>query len=246
MRFLFLFILMFSGFLAVPTYVHAETGEAEVTDEKLDKTELGADLTDDEIVLGLKKVLEDGTKSAVAVLARTDGYYKNPDVRIELPPAMSRVIKEMEALDNMVMVETLERRINRMAEKVTPVVAGYYIVGIQQVEIKEPHKVLNGEGAAATKYLKDKMTYGLAKAIRPKVKEEMQQSGVYRAYENVIDEYRRIPFVPNVRGVYIEDYLVDRIMTAIFLYIERSEVQTRINPKKRPNELVNKLFTVKE
>ena len=247
MRFLFLFMMMFAGVLAVPSYVNAQedAAEAATAEEALDKTELGADLTDDEIVLGLKEVLKKGTESAVAVLARTDGYFKNPDVRIELPPAMSRVVKEMEALDNMSMIETLERRINRMAEKVTPVVAGYYIVGIQQVVIKDPHKVLNGEGAAATNYLRDKMSYGLAKAIRPKIKDEMQQSGVYRAYEDVIDEYRRIPFVPNVRGIYLEDYLVDRVMTAMFLYIERSEVQTRINPKKRPSELVNKLFTVK-
>lgn len=247
MRFLFLFMIMFAGVLAVPScaYAQEDAAEAATTEEALDKIELGADLTDDEIVLGLKEVLKKGTESAVAVLARTDGYFKNPDVRIELPPGMSRVVSEMEALDNMGMIDTLEKRINRMAEKVTPIVAGYYIVGIQQVAIKEPHKVLNGEGAAATNYLRDKMSYGLAKAIRPKIKDEMQQSGVYRAYEDVIDEYRRIPFVPNVRGIYLEDYLVDRVMTAVFLYIERSEVQTRINPKKRPNELVNKLFTVK-
>ncbi|MGN7438618.1 MAG: DUF4197 domain-containing protein [Alcanivorax sp.] len=246
MRLLLLCSLFLAGLIGAPANIHAaEDKPAEGHAEQKDKVKLGADLTDDEIVNGLKEVLKKGTESAVAVLARKDGYYKNPDVRIELPPAMSRVVKEMQSLDNMSLIETLEMRMNRMAEKVTPTVAGYFIVGVNQVKFDNPQRILNGEGAAATKYLKDKMSYGLVKAIRPKVKEAMQHSGVYRAYEDVIDEYRRIPFVPNVRGVYLEDYLVDRIMTAIFLYIERSEVQVRINPKKRPSELVNKLFTVK-
>lgn len=244
MRFLFLCSMIFAVTFCLPFSVNAEEDAAPPSKEQLDETKLGADLTDDEIVMGLKEVLRKGTESAVAVLARSDGFYKNPDVRIDVPPAMSRVVKEMEKLDEMGMIDTLEKRMNRMAERITPKVAGYFIVGINQVKIKEPQTVLNGEGAAATKYLQDKMNYGLAKVIRPIVKDEMVTTGVYRAYEDIIDEYRRIPFVPNVRGVQIEDYLVDRIMTALFLYIERAEVQTRINPKKRPSELVNKLFTV--
>ena len=42
-------------------------------------------LTNDEIVKGLKEALEIGTSTAVKTVSKTDGYLKNPQIKIPLP-----------------------------------------------------------------------------------------------------------------------------------------------------------------
>tara|TARA_R110001592_G_scaffold20926_17_gene84731 strand:- start:9080 stop:9844 length:765 start_codon:yes stop_codon:yes gene_type:complete len=236
----------------LPLSVSADTGavdsnvsegvEQVANNESVDAPPNDVVLTQEEIITGLKEILRIGTEKAVAKLAVKDGFNKNFDVRIALPQSLKRVRISLNELGNVEPVETLELRMNRSAEGVTPLVAGYFIMGINQLKFKDAEKILDGQNDAATEYLRKKMEAGLAKVVRPHVKKEMMASGTYGAYNYMMDQYRRIPFVPNVRGD-VEDHMVKGIMDALFLYIAREETLVRTNPDARPTEPIIKLFT---
>ena len=50
----------------------------------------GGKLSEDEITKGLKEALRIGTEKAVASASQTDGYYKNPAIKIPLPSEVKR------------------------------------------------------------------------------------------------------------------------------------------------------------
>src|SRR5210317_1955818 len=47
-------------------------------------------LSQNEIVNGLKEALEVGTSKTVQALSKTDGYYKNPKLKIPLPESVQK------------------------------------------------------------------------------------------------------------------------------------------------------------
>jgi hypothetical protein len=48
-------------------------------------------LSEDEIISGLKQALEVGTSNAVTTVSKTDGYFKNPKIKIPLPENVKKV-----------------------------------------------------------------------------------------------------------------------------------------------------------
>lgn len=200
-------------------------------------------LTEEEMVAAVKEILRIGTERAVAKLARKDGFNKDPNVRITLPESLSRVRKAMAKLDNMEPVDVFELHMNRTAEHATPKVAGYYILAINQIKIKEVEKLISGKNNSATDHLKARMKFGLTKVVRPIIKDSMRFAGTYLHYEDLMEEYRKIPFEPNVRGD-IENYMIDSILEALFLYMNEEENAIRLNPKDHPRstEIIKKVL----
>ena len=98
-----------------------------------------------------------------------------------------------------------------------------------------------GGNESATKYLKKRMSFGLSKVLKPIIVKDMKTSGVYRMYDEMIAIYRRVPYEPNVRSG-IENYMVDKILNAFFLYIGEEERLIRENADKRTEESIKKLF----
>ena len=149
----------------------------------------------------------------------------------------------MAKLDNMEPVDIFELHMNRTAEHATPKVAGYYILAINQIKIKEVEKLISGKNNSATDHLKARMKLGLTKVVRPIIKDSMRFAGTYLRYEDLMEEYRKIPFEPNVRGD-IENYMIDSILEALFLYMNEEESAIRLNPKDHPRstEIIKKVL----
>ncbi|MDH3995943.1 MAG: DUF4197 domain-containing protein, partial [Desulfobulbaceae bacterium] len=65
-----------------------------------------------------------------------------------------------------------------------------------------------------------------------------------QAYDNVMGEYRAIPFVPDVKAD-LTTYVVEKGMDGIFHYIALEEAAIRQNPAKRTTELLQRVFGAK-
>lgn len=216
--------------------VDTETAEITSEDEKVAPTE-------EEMVTAIKEILRISTERAVAKLARKDGFNKDPNVRINLPESLSRVRQAMVRLDNTNPVDSFELHMNRAAEHSTPKVAGYFILAINQIKIKEPETLLYGQNNSVTGHLETRMKLGLVKVVRPIIKDSMRFAGTYVRYEDLMEEYRKIPFEPTVRGD-IENYMVNSIVDALFYYMNEEENAIRLNPKDHPRstEIIKKVL----
>jgi len=65
--------------------------------------------------------------------------------------------------------------------------------------------------------------------------------GAVRAYDNMMKEYKSIPFVPDVKSD-MTDHVIEKGMDGIFYYMAREEAAIRQNPVKRTTELLQKVF----
>jgi len=88
------------------------------------------------------------------------------------------------------------------------------------------------------------MSKPLGVAMKPIVDQTLTQAGAVQAYDNVMGQYRTVPFVPDVKAD-LSGYVVEQGMNGIFHYLAQEEAAIRQNPAKRTTELLKTVFGAK-
>jgi hypothetical protein len=101
--------------------------------------------------------------------------------------------------------------------------------------------IYKGPDDAATKYFQSKMSQPLAETMHPIVEKSLSQVGAVKSYDNVIGEYRSLPFVPDVKAD-LTNYVTEKGMDGIFYYLAQEEAAIRQNPAKRTTDLLKRVF----
>lgn len=198
-------------------------------------------LSTGDIASGLREALRVGSARVVRTLGRPDGFNKAPDVHIPLPDTLRRVQDALRRVGMSRMADDVELRLNRAAEKAVPRASGLFVKSIQQMTINDARRILNGPKDAATQYFRGKMSKPLSGAMRPIVNQELARVGAIKSYDRMMGQYRSLPFVPNVKAD-LTNYVLDKAISGVFLYLGREEAAIRENPAKRTTELLRKVF----
>ena len=101
--------------------------------------------------------------------------------------------------------------------------------------------IFNGPDDAATRYFQGKMTPPLAKRMAPLVDETLAEVGAIRSYDEMIGQYKAVPFVPDVKTD-LTEYVVEKAMDGLFHYVAQEEAAIRNNPAERTTELLQRVF----
>jgi len=198
-------------------------------------------LTSDDIRAGLKEALRVGSENVVSQLGRTDGFNLDPAIHIPLPQQFDTVRSMLARVGMSSMLDDLELKLNRAAEVATPKAKELFFQAISEMTFEDVMNIYNGPEDAATRYFQDKMTPALAKEMQPVVDQSLSQVGAVQAYDNIMGEYRAIPFVPDVKAD-LTTYVVEKGMDGIFHYMAVEEAAIRQNPAKRTTELLQRVF----
>ncbi|MCK5915225.1 MAG: DUF4197 domain-containing protein [Deltaproteobacteria bacterium] len=198
-------------------------------------------LSDSEIGAGLKEALRIGSETVVAQLGKTDGFNTDSLIHIPLPEEMQTVKKTLSKVGLSGMLDDLELRLNRAAEVATPKAKELFSQAINEMSIDDVQKIYQGPEDAATQYFRAKMTPELTREMTPVVEESLSQVGAIKAYDDVMGEYKNIPFMPNVDED-LNGYVVEKGMDGIFYYLAREEAAIRSDPVKQSTALLKKLF----
>ena len=78
--------------------------------------------------------------------------------------------------------------------------------------------------------------------MKPVIDEALSEVGAIKSYDNMIKQYKSIPFVPDVKAD-LTEHVVEKGMDGIFYYMAKEEAAIRQNPVKRTTELLKKVFT---
>ncbi len=81
--------------------------------------------------------------------------------------------------------------------------------------------------------------------MRPLVENTLTQVGAINAYEQVIGQYKNLPFVPDIKK-YLTDYTLEKILDGIFYYIAQEESKIRKDPALQTTRLLKKVFGPKK
>jgi hypothetical protein len=198
----------------------------------------------EEIGAGLKDALRVGSENVVAKLGSVDGFNKDSAIHIPLPKQLDTVKSVLAKVGMSSLLDDLELKLNRAAEVATPKAKKLFGDAITAMSIDDAKKIYGGPQDAATQYFRSKMSPSLTAEMQPVVKESLAEVGVAKSYDNVMKQYRSIPFVPEVKAD-LTDYVLEKGVDGIFHYMAIEEAAIRQNPAKRTTELLKRVFGAK-
>jgi hypothetical protein len=198
-------------------------------------------LTGGEISNGLREALRVGSERVVDTLGRTDGFNTASDIHIPLPGSLKTAQSMLAKIGMSNLADDLELRLNRAAEAAVPEAKRHFTSAIEQMTIDDAKMILNGSNDSATQYFRRKMSAPLAADMKPIVETQLASVGVLASYDKMMGQYKNIPFAPDVQAN-LTDYVLEKAIDGVFLYLGREEAAIRENPAKRTTELLQKVF----
>jgi len=202
------------------------------------KTELG----DTKIASGLKEALKVGAENAVKLTGKTDGYYRNEDIKILLPKNVRTLEKGLRAMGGGEKIDEFELSMNRAAESAAPEAKTIFADAILKMSIDDARKILNGGDTAATDYFKSKTTEELTTAFRPIVEKSMEKFTVTQQWDALVGQFQSIPFAKSP-SLDINKYVVGKALDGLFFMLGQEEKKIRTDPAARVTTLLKQVFT---
>lgn len=212
-------------------------------------------LTQTEVVSGLKEALRVGSDSAAMKLAKLNGYYGDPAVKLLLPPEAAIITDNISRIPGgEKLVEDLILRINRAAEDAAREAAPVFLNAIRQMTIQDAFTILKGENNAATQYLKANTFNELFNLYQPKLKSSLDKklvAGVSanETWDNLTGQWNKVAgsMVGQVAGfkkveVQLDSYLTNKALDGIFLKLAEEEAEIRNDPAARVTEILKRVF----
>lgn len=202
-------------------------------------------LTNDQIIMGLKEALVQGTTKGVNVLAVQDGFFKNDAVKVLFPPEAQKVEKTLRDLQLGGVVDVAVEKLNRAAEDAAGGAKDIFVKSITQMTVTDAMNILKGSDNACTEYLRKTTKNELFNAFNPVIKNSLNKVGASDAWTTVMSNYNKVPFVEKINPD-LDDYVTNKAMDGVFMMIEKEEKLIRKDPVKRVTDLLKRVFKLQD
>ncbi|MDY0375072.1 MAG: DUF4197 domain-containing protein [Desulfobacterium sp.] len=200
-----------------------------------------SDLSDDTIIKGLKEALAVGAEKAVDLVSQSDGYYKNPAIKIPLPPAVQKIETVLRSMGLAEQVDQFEMSMNRAAEQAAPQATALFVDAVKEMSFSDARKILNGRQNEATLYFKERTQDKLSELFKPVVHKSMAEVGVTRNFQELSAKASTIPFAGTL-DLDPDTYVTAKALDGLFLMVEKEEEKIRQNPTARVTDLLKTVF----
>jgi len=213
--------------------------------EQIGKTGAVGQLTQQEIVAGLKAALDKGVDHAVSQLGREGGFFQNVEVRIPVPERLQPVERALRTVGQGPLVDEFQLAINRAAEKAVPEAVSVLVNSVEQMTFADAEQILRGHETAATDFFRRTSEANLYQRFLPIVKDATARSGVTAAYKRMTDNPLAVVAAQAVLGresVDLDAYVTTRALDGLFLKIAEQEKLIRKNPAERTTEILRRVF----
>ena len=201
-------------------------------------------LTNDEVIKGLKEALTVGIKNSVDSTSLTDGFLNNAAIRLPFPPDAIKVREKAISLGMQGQVDKFETTLNRAAEEAVKEALPIFKDAILNMSIQDGFAILKGGDGAATKFLKDKTSESLVQAFLPKVKNATSKVQLTSYWNPIITKYNAVTVLTGGEKINpdLDAYVTQLAIKGLFLTVEKEENKIRKNPVARVTDLLQKVF----
>ena len=201
------------------------------------------DLSNTEMVAGLKEALDKGTQFAVDKLGKPGGFLDNKKVKIPMPDSLSWVESSLRTVGQDELADEFITTMNQAAEQAVPEAAEVFGDAIQNMSVEDAQGILTGPDDAATQYFRTNTQSELTDRMRPIVESATAKTGVTSAYKNMMDSAGGLTSMLPGSTTDIDGYITTRTLDGLFLMIAREERKIRKDPVARSSELMQKVFS---
>lgn len=200
-----------------------------------------ADISGKDAGGGLKEALTQGAGKAVALLGKSDGFLKNPKVKIPLPESMQQVESVMRGLGMGKQADELITAMNRAAEAAVPAAKDMLVDAVKQMSVEDAKGILTGGDDAGTQYFRRKTADPLAQKFLPVVKQAIDKVKLAKTYEKFAKKAAKFGLVKE-KDTHLENYVTEKALDGLYLMIAEEERAIRTNPIGAAGSLAQKVF----
>jgi len=202
------------------------------------------DLTNEEVISGLKEALNVGIKNAVNLSSVTDGFLKNDIIRLPFPPDAIKVREKALNFGLSKQVETFEETLNRAAEEATKKALPIFIDAIKNMSVSDGFSILKDGEGAATKFLKSQTSNQLVIAFAPVVKEATTKVQLTAYWNPIITRYNSAMSLSGGQKLNpdLDAYITQKAIDGLFYLVEVEENKIRKDPIARVSDILVKVF----
>lgn len=204
-----------------------------------------AALSNSDIAAGLKAALAQGTRTAVANLGHTDGFWSNAAARIPLPKPVRKIESLVRGAGLGGSVDQFHLSLNRAAEQAVPVAADVFGTAVQKLTLDDVRGILTGPNDAATQYFKRTTTDTLTTRFKPLVAKATANVGVAQSYKQMVSSAG--PFAASLGASSdLDGYVTQKALDALFVQVAAEEARIRENPAARGSDILQRVFGAKK
>lgn len=200
-----------------------------------------ADLSNREATAGLKDALIQASGAAVGKLGVTDGFFKNPKVKIPLPDSLKKAEKAMRFFGMGKQADELVLRMNRAAEAAVPEAKVLLVDAVKKMSVQDAKDILTGGDDAATQYFKKSTSAALTAKFLPMVKEATQDVQLAQQYNKFAETGMQYGLVKKDQAN-LEQYVTQKTLDGLYLMMAEEEKAIRKDPLGASTSLIRKVF----
>lgn len=193
---------------------------------------------------GLRQALTLGAESVVARLGKVDGYFKDPKVKIPLPPRLAKIQSTLGPIGGLKVLDDLQLRMNRAAEAAAPEAKALFVDAIKGMSVTDAIGIVRGPADGATAFMKARTKDKLTAAFRPYVEKGLDNAGAFKAMDTATRQFGATGLAGNARTG-LTDYAIGAALDGMFLYMAEEERAIRANPTRQTTSLLKKVFGAK-
>lgn len=207
-------------------------------DEGLLSPSTNNELSEEQVVKGLKQALKTGSERAVDTLNQEGGYLKDNAVKITLPPEVSDVTDEIPDR----FLQPLVKEMNRAAEDAANKAAPIFVNAITNIRFQDARNILEGTDTAATNYFRKNTRSELFSAFKPDMKNSLEKVGAQQTWSDLTSTYNQIPFRDDIQ-TNLADYATNRALEGLFVKLKNEEKRVREDPQARTLDILKTVFS---
>ena len=221
------------------------TGKVQdLTQQTLPPIQQQSALDNSTIVKGLKEALATGTERAITEVARPDGYFGNPLIKILLPDKIQKAADLLAAVGYRQQVDEFVLSMNRAAEAAAPKAASFFGDAIREMTVEDAQGILAGGDTAATQFFEKKIRSKLFDSFKPVVTDTMGQVGTVRSYKEMMGSYGNLPMgsMLGMPSLDLDSYVTNKALDGLFTMVGAEEKKIRTNPAARTTDILKTVF----
>jgi len=192
-------------------------------------------------IAGLKQALTQGAQTAVASLAKPDGYFGNAKVRIPLPENLQKIDGGLRRLGMGKYADELQLSMNRAAEAAAPEAQALLVGAVKNMSVTDAKNILLGGDDSATQYFRKNTEAALGSKFQPIVVNAMQKVQLAQKYDQFAGKGVQLGLV-DAKHANLENYVTQKALDGLFVMVAEQEKSIRANPLEATGNLAKKIF----
>lgn len=222
-------------------YSNAQLFETLKSVKELSKDVSKGGFSEKEAADAIKEALTKGIGKGADILSKTDGFYKNPEVKLPFPEDARNVESTLRKAGLGKQVDDVILSLNRAAEDAAVSSKDIFVDAIKGMTVNDAINIVKGQDNSATLYLKNQTNDKLRLTFKPIIDKSLNKVGATKYWETAMTSYNKIPLVKKVNPN-LNDYVTTKAIDALFLMIQKEETIIRKDPLARTSDLLKKVF----